>query len=148
MRQTSKLGFTGSRNGMTDHQRSIVEALLLFMFLGCEFHHGDCVGADETANVLATKFGLRVVSHPPISDTYRAFCNADEVREPKDYLDRNHNIVNETSCLIATPSTMTERQRSGTWATVRYARRINRYIILVLPDGTVEHEYPWTRTDR
>ena len=42
--------------------------------------------------------------------------------------------------LIACPASADEELRSGTWATIRYARRKLKRIYLILPDGTVQEE--------
>jgi len=61
-------------------------------------------------------------------------------RNPKPYLERNHNIVDESELLIACPKSKEEELRSGTWATVRYARKKGVRIILIYPDGSVSEE--------
>lgn len=52
-----------------------------------------------------------------------------EERPAKPYLERNKDIANEgIDGLIAAPSGWVEELRSGTWATVRYARKLKRTI--------------------
>lgn len=46
---------------------------------------------------------------------------------------RNRDIVNAGELLIATPKLDVEEQRSGTWAAIRYARKIGKPIILIYP---------------
>jgi hypothetical protein len=41
---------------------------------------------------------------------------------------------------VAAPRTPIETLRSGTWATVRYARAYGRPVWIVLPDGSVRVE--------
>jgi hypothetical protein len=43
--------------------------------------------------------------------------------------------VDATGWLLAAPRTKTEEQRSGTWATIRYARKLGRQVCLLWPDG-------------
>jgi predicted Rossmann fold nucleotide-binding protein DprA/Smf involved in DNA uptake len=63
------------------------------------------------------------------------------VHTPKAPLDRNRDIVDAAAVLIAAPKEMTETLRSGTWATVRYARKQGKQVWIVWPDGTVsKHE--------
>lgn len=108
-----------------------------------EFHHGDCVGADEEAHQLAVALRLDVILHPPELDRRRAWCeNYVAEREPAPYLDRNHNIVDETEMLVAAPATKDEQLRSGTWATVRYARKQGRSIYFAWPDGYMTLDGP------
>jgi hypothetical protein len=142
-----KVGFTGTKRGMTSLQADKVEEILAevrqlrsaeSLLLGWpEFHHGDCVGADAGAHAIARRCGYRVVLHPPIEASLRAFCFADESREPAEYLTRNRDIVRETGLLIATPKRMGEEMRSGTWATVREARRHFTACLLVWVNGSV-----------
>jgi len=83
---------------------------------------------------------MEAVSHPPINDAWRAHTAADEERAPKPYLVRNRDIVEETELLIAAPANAIEHLQSGTWSTVRCARRSGRPISIIRPDGTVVRE--------
>lgn len=135
-----KVGFTGTRHGMSRAQCGAV-ADLLFVELApvCELHHGDCVGADADADLIAHAQGIATVVHPPYLPAYRAWSkNAAEYRPPKDYLSRDVDIVDETDVLIAAPYRETER--GGTWFTVRYARQQNRPLAIVYRSGFVTWE--------
>lgn len=107
-------------------------------------HHGDCIGADEEFH--DTTFlaqCLKRVIHPPLDNTKRAFCvpaRGDVVRPPDEYLVRNQTIVNSSTHMIAAPGQDTEQLRSGTWSTVRQARRAQRPLALVLPNGDAVYE--------
>ena len=129
-----KIGFTGTQIGTTTAQRAVLMQLLV---AGTEFHHGDCVGADENAHAIASSLGLRTVCHPPINPAKRAFTENDETREPKDYIARNHDIVDETDFLLATPKFNAEELRSGTWATIRYAKKSGKRVGIIFPDGSI-----------
>lgn len=99
---------------------------------GSEFHHGDCVGGDEEAHEIALALGFRIVVHPPLNRSKRAFCTgAFQVLKPKSYITRNHDIVDVCRLLIAAPKTEEEELRSGTWATVRYARKLGLPVLLL-----------------
>lgn len=141
-----RLGFTGTRQW---HKITAVQKEWVWLELDHliahdgpnEFHHGGCVGADALAHDLAidADVGLIVVHKPentkllaPLEDNGYVLY-----REPKAYLDRNQDIVNETQRLIAVPSGE-ERQRSGTWATIRYAIRMGKPVTICYPDGTIE----------
>lgn len=130
-----KIGFTGTRAGMTPLQMNRVKILLIG---GTELHDGDCIGADSQAFFLAKSQGLRTVCHPPLKSAKRAFNVHDETRPPYEYLTRNHHIVGETRLLIVAPRDMEEQLKSGTWATYRYAKKLRAPRIIVFPDGSTK----------
>jgi hypothetical protein len=136
------LGFTGTRKGMIQPQRVEFISQLYVLTPFSEFHHGDCVGADAQAHQeIKTYFPSTFLHvHPPIIDKNRAHCIGHVNYEPKGYLERNEDIVNATSILIATPKEMTENTRSGTWHAIRYAIRTMKRVIIIRPNGTVYHE--------
>jgi len=138
-----KIGFTGTRDGMTPAQRVAFLKFLQNLYAAdeetVEFHHGDCQGADEDAHALLD-YSIRVIGHPPNNPKLRAFCDCDELRVEKGYLARDYDIVDETDLLIAAPKTAEEQVRSGTWLTVRYAREQRRPVWLILPDGKIEKD--------
>lgn len=122
-----KVGFTGTQAGMSQHQKE--QFVLKMLELNpTQFHHGDCIGADAEAHDIVREFfpNVRIVGHPPDSDKKRAFKKCDEYRECLPYLERNHNIVDETDFLIGSPKQDEEELRSGTWATIRYSRKRNK----------------------
>jgi hypothetical protein len=136
-------GFTGTQTGVTSAQLdSLAVQLRVLNALETinQFHHGDCVGADETAHHLAQSLSWDIVIHPPLNASKRAFCKgAVATWQRKPYLDRNHDIVDCCDILIACPSG-TEHRRSGTWSTVRYARKERKPIVIVWPNGKVTYE--------
>ena len=135
-----KIGFTGTRDGMSEAQKQRFVELLAGL---SEFHHGDCIGGDEDSHLIVRQFmpGARITVHPPDNPSRRAFVqDADAYREPAPYLERNRYIVDETDSLIATPVGFDEEVRSGTWFTVRYARQQGRPIKIIYPDGSVAEE--------
>lgn len=151
-----RIGVTGSRNGLTMDQRAafvdtvhnMVE-LRNFNYRPIEkdqLHHGACIGADEQMLLIAQNdFALWTVAHPSNLIFLTTKILSHETREPKPPLERNHDIVDATEILIATPETFEEVLRSGTWATIRYAKKIGRPIKYIWPDGVVtdrEREKP------
>jgi len=125
------LGFTGTSKGMTEAQKRM---LVYFLEpLEGEFHFGDDAGADKEAAEIARKLGYRLISHPPVNAFHRAFVPSNVEYPPLPFLVRNKAIVAATQILIAAPKTVGEVLRSGTWATVRYARKMNRKIIMLNP---------------
>jgi hypothetical protein len=140
---TYSIGFTGTQQGMTPEQKEAVSFLIEhFTFVISEVHHGDCVGSDAQFHDIAKAHHYYVVLHPPVKEDKRAFCNADEYFPKKDYLVRNRDIVDNSDVLIATPKSKDEEVRSGTWSTVRYARKMKKKVIIVFPDGKTKTR--WT----
>lgn len=132
------VGFTGTQRGMTDAQYATCAALLRVLDHG-EFHHGDCIGADDEAARLADAIGWVGVVHPPFHGAKRAFVeHYSRILPARDYLDRNHDIVDATDMLIATPGEFEEKLRSGTWATIRYAMKCRKDVHIIYPDGSLE----------
>jgi len=137
------VGFTGTQIGMTNIQKGRVKKALDKLSQNHDvFHHGDCIGADSEAHSMAVDSGFSVVLHPPSISTKRAFCKADESRSPMDYLQRNLEIVKESDILLAAPKEKDEQLRSGTWSTIRKARKLGKKIAIFLPDGEVIYEKP------
>lgn len=130
------VGFTGTQRGMTEAQWRSLWSLFVGRAPG-NFHQGDCIGSDAQAVWAARTAGFRIIGHPPDNDAKRAFAPADEWREPLPYLERNHKIVLASQEMIATPGEFTEQLRSGTWATIRYARKLRRPLHVIYPDGMV-----------
>lgn len=135
MPSLAKIGFTGTQRGMTTAQMVALHDYLCER-IG-EFHHGDCVGADAQAHKIAGAIGYDIIGHPPSNPIKRAWCECVELKPEKPYLDRNKDIVLQTTMLIAVPSEMQEQLRSGTWSTVRYARRLDKAITVILPNGVL-----------
>lgn len=137
-----KVGVTGTQFGATADQVATVYKLLSTTLAPVEeLHHGDCVGADQQCHQLVTSMqsmlDIRTIGHPPVDYSRRAFCKCDELREEKEYLVRNHDIVDEVDWLIVIPRTHHEEMRSGTWATKRYAVKVRKDGCIVWPDGAV-----------
>lgn len=133
------LGVTGTRKGANKAQKELILEIIDWTRVR-ELHHGDCVGVDETMFEIAKARHIRTVAHPPDKDVLRAFTKSDEIRKPLPYLVRNRNIVSEVSKLVGVPSTMKERMHSGTWYTIRHARKMRCKIMTIYPDGTVRLE--------
>jgi len=127
---------TGTRSGMTPEQAHTFYNLLE-KYKGEWFHHGDCQGADAEGHDFATELGYKTHVHPPIKDEVRAFKQGTTQSENKGYFARNRDIVDESEILFGTPVTMFETQ-GGTWYTINYAKKKNKPIIIVFPDGTTE----------
>ena len=133
-----RFGFTGTQDGMVDSQYQAF-ATWACAYHG-ELHHGDCVGADRQAHKIAHMHEWRIVIHPGPNKALRAYCSGYDVLCPvRPNLVRNADIVSETDELVATPKGP-EELRSGTWSTIRYARKLKRPITIFWPDGSVTRE--------
>lgn len=147
MKKFRNIGFTGSQLGMSDAQKIAVASLVKniltanqYMSYHTMFHHGDCMGADEEAHNIVSQYeGLCIVVWPPSVANKRAFCNGDSIQPVQGYLERNQSIVDTSDYLIAAPKGP-EELRSGTWSTVRKARKKGIPIAVVYPDGRIEKE--------
>ena len=142
----SYLGFTGTRKGLTPPQ---MEAVVKWfnstgdVFTG--FLHGCAIGADAwMAKFIRNQDRyIPLYAYPcNISDqtSHDAIKISDSVYEAEPPLKRNRTIVDYCNTLLACPADMQEEQRSGTWATIRYARKSGKPIVIVWPDGTLTKE--------
>ncbi len=141
-----QIGFTGTQRGMTELQEHSVHVLILQQ-RPTSVHHGDCIGSDAVFHEIIEWYTrprrsgheCAIVIHPPRSDAKRAFKKGTGITHPpKPYIQRNHDIVDDSDVLIATPGEDNEVLRSGTWATIRYARMKKKLVYVVLPDGMVD----------
>jgi hypothetical protein len=130
-----RLGFTGTRLGMTPDQRTKIIGFYNMHLAISEAHIGDCAGADEQFHRFVSSRVQRpkLVGHPPILTEYRAFCTYDEEWMPKNYLDRDRDIVDCSDLLIAAPKSHKPDTRSGTWYTINYALKVGVPVLVVTP---------------
>lgn len=132
-----KLGFTGSRFGMTPKQKDKMHELLLWYADATWFSHGDCLGADAQAHGLVREILPKCKIHtmPAGNGSWRAWCAADVTDPDAPALVRNRKIVNSSDVMFATPYEDEEMLRGGTWSTVRYSREKLKKLFVVLPNG-------------
>lgn len=140
-----RVGITGTRQGFTSAQRTwfVDQAATVRMR---EWHYGDCVGVDVEAFGLLLELGAGGVFHAwpgAVRDEFKAGTIRDAgmlgivVHDVLPPLERNQQIVNHVDELWAFPAEMTEQLRSGTWATIRRARKHPTCALtVVLPDGS------------
>ena len=122
-----KVGFTGTQLGMSQHQKEQFVLRLMELNL-TEFHHGDCIGADAEAHDIVREFfpDVKIHIHPPIYSNKRAFKQGDVIYKEDHYIPRDKRIVESTEHLVGTPKANEEELRSGTWTTIRHARRTGK----------------------
>lgn len=148
-----RIGFTGTRHGMTIDQWAKVGNLLADNFvrnMTNEWHDGDCLGADaqahgsvEQVQKMFPEFNIITHGHPCNKPNWRAYKEFDILHEIRPPLVRNRVIVESSELMIAAPQEYDEQHRgSGTWATIRYAERQKKNLIIVWPDGSVSEKKP------
>lgn len=126
------IGFTGTRKiwDVDDYRqlelKNLIEKLNPSIVI-----HGCAYGADTLFHSICKNLSLKIIGYPgfynglPKEDFY--FLN-----ENKKPLLRNKDIVRQCDLLIALPiNPLIEEQRSGTWATIRFARKLNKQIIII-----------------
>lgn len=131
---TTKIGVTGTRNGMNSSQRErVTQFLQENKSEGAEFHHGDCIGVDVEVAEIAHSLGYYVVNHPPVDESLRAFHKSDKILDPKTYFARNRDIVDDTDLLIVVPMDDAHQSRGGTWYTHDYAGKKGKPVSVFFP---------------
>jgi len=144
------IGFSGTRQGLTDIQLKKVEAVLNKLknkYTDIEIHHGDCVGSDQQIHemVVAKNLVQSIIIHPPKNAALRAFCEncfneliIIKQELEKDYLERNKDIIAIGELMIITPKENDEIVKSGTWMSYRTSKKFNKKILLIKPNGQQE----------
>ncbi|MEL6348900.1 MAG: hypothetical protein AAFV53_37695 [Myxococcota bacterium] len=135
------VGFTGARAGMTPLQLDVF-ARILQRLQPTRFVHGDCIGADADAHawIVGSGLALPIRIRPSTSATRAWSEGADEVLPPRKPMLRNRDIVDDAELMVACSPSPSEILRSGTWAAIRYARKKNKPLVIIWPDGSVAWE--------
>lgn len=137
------IGFTGTRQGPTPAQHVAMDRFLLSMFTlhGARvLVHGGAVGCDTFAHHAATPYAevwIFPAEEGPNSSIVTVPMGNCLIAEPVPALMRNDIIAGLCDGLLAVPASDTEEQRSGTWATVRYARKRGCPVYIVKRDGSI-----------
>ena len=129
------IGVTATRDGLTALQ---TKWLLEFLEKNraLTLHHGDCIGGDNEIATMFSNHGSYVIAFPGSTVHKRALCKANDLTFPwSDNLVRNRFIVNHVELLLAFPNSVSELQRSGTWFTIRYARKQRIPMFIINPNG-------------
>lgn len=135
------VGFTGTRAGWIRRQgwafKEFIESIHIEVFI-----HGGSIGSDTLAhNTFRSVYPLvpvhvlpadrdkgSVVTMPVHPDRTIIYAES----EP---LYRNKMIVSVVDGLIAVPRLMSEEKRSGTWYTIRRARKKGVPVVIIWPNG-------------
>jgi hypothetical protein len=132
MEEVIKIGFTGNRHGLNSEQKVQIISIL-DKYNNLILSHGDCVGSDTDFHNLCVNYrnehlNKKIMIHiyPPNNPVLRAFNQCDLIMDEKPYLQRNLDIVTNSSILIACPVNKNKEEwRSGTWSTIRKAKKQN-----------------------
>jgi hypothetical protein len=127
-----RIGFSGNRFGLSENQKNDI-IKILDLYDDIVVSHGDCVGADTQFHNICLKYKennkdkkITITIFPPNNPSLRAFNKADILMEEDDYLKRNLKILKNSDILIACPIDKNKEElRSGTWSTIRQAKKIN-----------------------
>lgn len=138
MEDQYKIGFTGNRHGLTSEQKDQIISIL-DKYNNVIVSHGDCVGSDTDFHQLCVHYKninpnkkIRIDIYPPNIPTLRAYNQGDKLMDEKPYLQRNLDIIKNSSILIACPIDKNKEElRSGTWSTIRKARQNNLTIYIL-----------------
>jgi len=142
-----KAGITGTQKDMNEIQeKNFIYFLEQYQPIS-EFHDGNCIGSDIHARRIlfeTLKHPIEFHIHPSTLNSFvKPFrpnltkINHKIIEYPvKPPLERNHDIV-KVNVLFATPKENLEVIRSGTWATIRYAKKWNIPVYILYPDGRV-----------
>ena len=130
--ESIKIGFTGNRNGLNQEQKERI-LMILDKYDDIIVSHGDCVGSDTDFHNICINYKetyptkkIIITIFPPSNPTLRAFNKGDLLMKEKPYLQRNLDIIKNSNILIACPINKNkEVLRSGTWSTIRRAKKQN-----------------------
>lgn len=136
-----KLGITAPRewNGYELQEKRMFAWFESIKDLVDEFHTGCAIGGDEAITYAISRMidKSKIIGHPcsfrnQTSQLCLNLCGKVLPRKPP--LDRNIDIVEAVDVLAAAPDGP-EKQRSGTWFTIRQCRSREKPLVIFLPDG-------------
>lgn len=137
------LSFTGTRRGMKPAQYERV-FFAVKQTAWTRAVHGCCHGSDREFHDLTSSLAHDLF--PSNEEQHQwalqnSFGGRNVIYPIMPPIERDKKMVDLGNTLIATPGGMQEIVHSGTWTTIRYARRIRRHTIICWPDGTVTEEF-------
>lgn len=136
MRVFRSIGVTASREGLTDPQKNWIEDFLEGN-LAYVLHHGMCKGGDIELAVLFRKYNTYIIAHPGHIRHMRAASPANDLILPWSHtLVRNRIIVNHSELILGFPK-VPYATDSGTWHTIKFAKKQKTPLFVIGPDGSV-----------
>lgn len=151
----ASIGFIGVRRGLSHLQFQALSRILVTqkgrgVITGVTTAHrtnDGWSGADFVRILRWVNTQPKVVLHdcgrttdepPPLSMESMAASWAEFSIESSSIPAWNREIVDESDVLIACPPIVDEEPRSRTWATVRYARSLDKEVVVIYPNGFVD----------
>lgn len=136
------VGWTGTRR-LTDDMRRFIDTAIDKLHGAVWVITGGCVGVDAYVAEVAFRRGLHVHTILPadrsrVDPQWRDHCTTyEEMSRGTTYRDRNERIVALTTTdMFAVPEASEDdpiSRRSGTWMTVRIARRARKWLTIFDP---------------
>jgi len=121
------LGFTGTRIGMDDQQRTILIKTLDTIDVDLAIH-GGCLGSDAEFHHICEERDIPLEIYPgysmksPYDDSMQAKeLQSKILHSPNTHFARNRIIVDRCDLLFACP--LNDNHRGGTWYTINYAQQ-------------------------
>jgi len=141
MRKYNNLGFTGTRKGITKAQFDQLSFLLGYL-RPLYARHGGAIGADAEFHEMCLMQRISIDIFPSTMASQVADLHGyNKIYRPAPPLSRNKVIVQYSDYMIAVSGTAHEVQRSGTWATIRYTKRMQQPIITIFPSGHCHYSH-------
>ena len=155
------LGVTGTRHRLPDAQyvtfTGAIATIAAVWFSTLDnnqngvfhVHHGCATGADNAAHWGSSVLDDTLIHGHPGVDQYgkspyrMPYAEFHVIHPDKPYLDRNADIVSFSDALLAAPQypeSDPRSRRSGTWQTIRLARKSSIPILITRPDGHIESD--------
>ena len=135
-----RVGFTGTREGLTFLQRRTLKELVKRITEGSDvlehdivFLHGSAVGADSSFHVMCLGHRREVY---PSTRTKKVLSGMKTIVRPaRPSLERNRNIVDSSDMVIACPKK--DAEGGGTVFTMGYAIETGVRLVVILYDGSM-----------
>jgi len=129
------VGFTGTRKIELITEQRLSDLLKTLISFKIDYDtdltvvHGCAEGTDTYFHNLCLLENISIIGRPCKNTKLENF---DLLYDPAPPLKRNKEIVNDCNILIALPINKNQEElRSGTWATIRYAKAQNKKIIFI-----------------
>ena len=138
--QRVSIGFIGSTKGMTHLQYSRLVGLLTGLKDSSYsiLYYGNCYGSDEQAFSIAHTLGYYTVSIPSNLETQRANTTPSKTLKPESPIRRDRSIISRSDLLIVVPKAEKSILHSRSWSAIRWAKKLYKPTIVILPDGLTE----------